>query len=310
MAEVCDAACVSTFTRDTVHSFTCDLPLDARRGKHGGQGAPSVRPVRPDEYQSTSTRMWMEQMAFFSIIITSHNQADFIRNAVASAVAQSHNNREIIVVDDASSDGSQQILEEFGDAIRLTKLDQNVGASRARNVGTAMARGDFLVFLDGDDLLLPWALTVYNEVAEREQPHIILSTMRWFEGEIPNISGDRVPDNIEVVAYDSLLEKDRPYRASASALVISRDAFNAVRGWTNEIFPMEDLDALIKLLSSGRTVQVLAQTIAGGRTCTVRPELNSLINASKSSIGKISFVHPRTALNASRLMTRALALAR
>jgi len=200
----------------------------------------------------------MEQMAFFSIIITSHNQAGFIRNAVASAVAQGHNNREIIVVDDASSDGSQRILEEFGDAIRLTKLDQNVGASRARNVGTAMARGDFLVFLDGDDLLLPWALTVYNEVAEREQPHIILSTMRWFEGQIPNVSGDRAPDNIEVVAYDSLLEKDRPYRASASALVISRDVFNAVRGWTNEIFPMEDLDALIKLLSSGRTVQVLA----------------------------------------------------
>ena len=79
-----------------------------------------------------------------------------------------------------------------------------------------------MVFLDGDDLLLPWALTVYNEVAEREQPHIILSTMRWFEGQIPNVSGDRAPDNIEVVAYDSLLEKDRPYRASASALVYAR----------------------------------------------------------------------------------------
>jgi len=202
--------------------------------------------------------MWMEQMAFFSVIITSHNQADFIRNAVASAAAQSHSNREIIVVDDASSDGSQQILEEYGDTIRLTKLGKNVGASRARNVGTAVARGKFLVFLDGDDLLLPWALTVYNEVVEREQPHIILSTMRWFEGQIPNMSSDRVPDNIEVVAYDSLLEKDRPYRASASALVISRDVFNAVSGWTNEIFPMEDLDALIKLLSSGRTAQILA----------------------------------------------------
>ena len=197
-------------------------------------------------------------MPFFSIIITSRNQAGFIRNAVASAVGQAHHNKEIIVVDDASSDGSQRILEEYGDAIRLAKLDENVGASRARNVGIAMAKGDFLVFLDGDDLLLPWALTVYNEVVDREQPHIILSTMRWFEGQIPNISSDRAPDNIEVVAYDSLLEKDRPYRASASALVLSRDVFNAVCGWTNEIFPMEDLDALIKLLSSGRTVQILA----------------------------------------------------
>jgi glycosyltransferase involved in cell wall biosynthesis len=197
-------------------------------------------------------------MALFSIIITSHNQAGFIRNAVASAVAQIHGNREIIVVDDASSDGSQRILEEYGDAIQLVKLDKNVGASRARNVGIAIAKGDFLVFLDGDDLLLPWALAVYNEVVHREQPHIILSTMRWFEGQAPNISGDRVPANIEAVAYESLLEKDRPYRASASALVINRDVFRAVSGWTNEIFPMEDLDVLIKLLSSGRTVQILA----------------------------------------------------
>jgi glycosyltransferase involved in cell wall biosynthesis len=173
-------------------------------------------------------------------------------------VAQRHSNKEIIVVDDASSDGSQRILEEYGDAIRLTKLEKNVGASRARNVGTAMASGDFLVFLDGDDSFFPWALTVYNEVVEREHPQIVLSTMRWFEGQMPNVSSDRAPDNIEVVAYDSLLEKDRPYRASASALVISREAFNAVRGWTSEIFPMEDLDALIKLLSSGRTVQILA----------------------------------------------------
>ena len=197
-------------------------------------------------------------MAFFSVIITSHNQAHFIRNAIASALAQSHANKEIIVVDDASSDGSRRILEEYGDAIRLIKLDKNVGASRARNVGIAAATGDFLVFLDGDDVLLPWALVVYSQVVDRARPHIILSTMRWFEGQVPNTSSDLAPNNVEVVAYDSLLEKDRPYRASASALVISREVFAQVRGWTNEIFPMEDLDALIKLLSSGRTAQILA----------------------------------------------------
>ena len=204
------------------------------------------------------TRVRTGQMAFFSIIITSHNQANFIRDAVTSAVAQTLAHREIIVIDDASSDGSQPILEEYGDAIRLIKLEKNVGASSARNIGIAAAKGDFLVFLDGDDVLLPWALAVYNQVVERERPHIILSTMRWFHEQTPDISSDRAPDNVEVVAYDSLLEKDRPYRASASALVISHAVFTQVRGWTNEIFPMEDLDVLIKLLSSGRTAQILA----------------------------------------------------
>ena len=197
-------------------------------------------------------------MALFSIIITSHDQASFIRNAVDSAVAQTHDDKQIVVVDDASSDGSQEILEGYGDAIRLVKMEKNVGASRARNIGVATATGDFLVFLDGDDVFFPWALEVYGEIADRERAEIILSTMRWFEGQAPDLSSERKPQHVEVVAYESLLEKDRSYRASASALVIRRDVFAKVQGWTNEIFPMEDLDVLVKLLQSGRTAQILA----------------------------------------------------
>jgi glycosyltransferase involved in cell wall biosynthesis len=196
-------------------------------------------------------------MAIFSIIITSHDQAKFIRDAVDSAVAQNYAGKEVIVIDDASQDGSQSILEGYGDAIRLVKVENNVGASRARNAGIAIAKGDFLVFLDGDDLLLPWALEVYGAVADRNRPHIILSTMRWFEGHAPKLNSEGKPQHIEVVGYESLLEKDRPYRASASALVICRDVFTKVQGWTNEIFPMEDLDVLIKLLQSGLTAQIL-----------------------------------------------------
>jgi glycosyltransferase involved in cell wall biosynthesis len=197
-------------------------------------------------------------MAFFSIIITSHNQANFIRDAVGSALSQAYVDKEIVVVEDASSDESPGILERYGDAIRLIKLENNVGASRARNLGIAAANGDFLVFLDGDDLLLPWALDIYSEIVDRKRPHIILSAMLWFEARIPKFDSERRPASIEVVAYESLLEKDRPYRASASALVVSRDVFTKVQGWTNEIFPMEDLDVLIKLLHSGQTVQILA----------------------------------------------------
>jgi len=197
-------------------------------------------------------------MAFLSVIITSYNQAKFIHAAVASALAQTHANKEIIVIDDGSTDASPAILEEFGNSIQLIKLEENVGACRARNVGIALAKGDFLVFLDGDDVLLPWALAVYGEIVDRMRPNIILSAMRWFEGDVPQISAESPPVQIEVVDYESLLEKDRPYRASASALVIKRDAFIRVLGWPTEIFPLEDVAVLIRLLQSGRTVQILS----------------------------------------------------
>lgn len=196
-------------------------------------------------------------MALFSVIITSYNQANFIRAAVESAIAQTHGRREVIVVDDASTDGSAKLLEEYGSAIQLIKLDENVGACRARNEGIAMAKGDFLVFLDGDDLLFPWALKVYSEIVKRKQPNIILGAMQWFEGESPKIGEESRPGQIEMVDYETLVKKDRPYRASASAMVIRREAFSSVRGWPTEIFPLEDLDVLFRLLRSGRTVQIL-----------------------------------------------------
>jgi GT2 family glycosyltransferase len=149
------------------------------------------------------------------------------------------------------------MLEGYGNAIELIKLRENVGACAARNAGIAMANGDFLVFLDGDDLLFPWTLEMYSEIVGRKQPNIILGAMRWFEGENPKISEESRPAQIEVVDYETLVQKDRPYRASASAMVISREAFTRVQGWPTEIFPLEDLDVLIRLLRSGRTVQIL-----------------------------------------------------
>ena len=196
-------------------------------------------------------------MILFSIIITSHNQSSFIRDAVDSALAQTHRPNEIIVVDDASTDNSQAILESYGDKVRLIKLSRNVGAGSARNAGVEAARGKFLVFLDGDDALLPWALEVYSRVLSREDPKIILGTMLWFDHELRGADGPG-PEQVRIVAYESLLEKDRPYRASASALVIDREVFTNVKGWTNDAFPMDDLDALIKLFHSGRTVQILS----------------------------------------------------
>jgi len=225
------------------------------------------------------------KMTSFSIIITSHNQAQFIREAVESALAQTYRSREVIVVDDGSSDASLVVLEEFSDAIQLVKLEQNVGACRARNAGVSRAKGDFLVFLDGDDLLLPWALSLYNEIVDRKQPNIILSRMRWFEQEAPGVSCETTPTQVEVVDYETLLNKDRPYRASASAFVIRRDAFVQVRGWPTEIFPLEDLAVLLQLCQSGRTVQILAPV-----TVCYRIHAANTVHQLAACIGALRFI--------------------
>ena len=90
-------------------------------------------------------------MKTISAIIPTYNYGRFLREAIGSALAQTYPPIEIIVVDDGSIDDTPQILAEFGDRIRaIRQTNQGVGA--ARNAGIAAARGEYLAFLDSDDV--------------------------------------------------------------------------------------------------------------------------------------------------------------
>jgi glycosyltransferase involved in cell wall biosynthesis len=197
-------------------------------------------------------------MPTFSIIITFYNQKAFIRDAVGSALAQGSPGKEVIIIDDGSEDGSNDILAEYGDTIKIQVLERNEGASAARNWGASLASGDFLVFLDGDDILLPWALNVYGRIIELKNPKLILSKMVWFKGRFSPAAVSNAPREISVVDYEAFMKKDRAYRVSASAMVVDRESFLSVGGWSTDIWPMEDHDLLMRLGYSGRTIQILS----------------------------------------------------
>lgn len=88
-----------------------------------------------------------------SVIITAYNYGRYIERAIRSAMSQSldKNSYEIIVVDDASTDETQQILQNYKDDVRLIALEKNVGLAHARNIGIQKARGQYVIFLDADD---------------------------------------------------------------------------------------------------------------------------------------------------------------
>jgi len=153
-------------------------------------------------------------------------------------------------------------------------LTENGGGSAARNAGAARATGDYLVFLDGDDALAPWALEVYARLARQHRPAIMLASMFFFEGPSP-AAGDvywRGPDRvvdydgrreaIRYVDYGTLLAKDRPFRSSGSSMVMEREAFRKAGGWTAEIFPGEDTDLQLKMLYDKPALHILAPPTA------------------------------------------------
>ena len=92
-----------------------------------------------------------------SITIPTFNCARFLGRAIGSAFAQSYTDYEIIVVDDGSTDDTRQVLAEFGDRIRYF-YQTNGGLSSARNLALSQARGEFIAYLDADDLWYPHRL--------------------------------------------------------------------------------------------------------------------------------------------------------
>jgi glycosyltransferase involved in cell wall biosynthesis len=193
----------------------------------------------------------------FSIVIACYNQEAFIRESVESALSQRHPGKEIIVVDDCSSDGTAAILKSFGSSINLAILAKNSGVYASRNHGASLAKGEYLVFLDGDDVLMPWALNVYDHIVSNCSPQIILGRAVRFHEKVPEVNESDIPKSIQFVEYDYFLAKDRSGIYNSSALVVNRAHFWSAEGWSHGIFYQDIQDLLAKLGASGKMIFML-----------------------------------------------------
>jgi glycosyltransferase involved in cell wall biosynthesis len=96
------------------------------------------------------------------VIVPCFNGAAYLREAIDSALQQVGVSFEVIAVDDGSTDASREVLASYGDRVRRIFQD-NAGVARARNVGIAAARGEYVAFLDCDDVWLPHKLAAQLE---------------------------------------------------------------------------------------------------------------------------------------------------
>jgi GT2 family glycosyltransferase len=97
-----------------------------------------------------------------SVIIPTFNRCALLRRAIGSVIGQTHSDLEILIVDDGSTDDTANMLRrDYGNDIRIKVIwQENQGVCRARNRALDAAEGDFIAFLDSDDIWLPWKLEV------------------------------------------------------------------------------------------------------------------------------------------------------
>lgn len=115
-----------------------------------------------------------------SIVTPCYNGARFLRETIESVLKQTRPPLEMIVVDDGSTDDSAAIAESYGPPVRVIR-QKNQGESVARNRGIAEAKGDYLLFLDADDMLAPEALERLAEAAGAAPGAVVLMGSASFE---------------------------------------------------------------------------------------------------------------------------------
>lgn len=103
-----------------------------------------------------------------SVVIPAYNAARWIRETIASVLAQTHRPIELLVIDDGSTDDTVAIATSFGDDVAVVR-QANAGAATARNTGIARSRGDYVALLDADDLWHPRKLEVQVGALEADR---------------------------------------------------------------------------------------------------------------------------------------------
>lgn len=121
----------------------------------------------------------MTDKPFISVVIPLYNKEKSIAQSLKSVLDQTYTNFEIVVVDDGSTDKSVEVVKNIGNE-RIQLLGQpNAGPSKARNTGVKNSKGDWVVFLDADDELLPEALSIFTEIIVEHQDVDIIDCNRY-----------------------------------------------------------------------------------------------------------------------------------
>jgi glycosyltransferase involved in cell wall biosynthesis len=179
------------------------------------------------------------------VVVPTYNRAGLVERAVRSVLAQTVEELEVLVVDDASTDGTGRVVEALADArIRYVRHPEKRGGARARNTGIDLATGDYVAFLDSDDEWLPRKieaqLDVFAEAGERVGAVYCPSLTDRGHGPVPRRGTLHRGD-----VHDVLLGGWCP--PTTSLFVLRRTVLDAGHRFDPELPGFQDLDLWLRI---------------------------------------------------------------
>lgn len=182
----------------------------------------------------------------FSVIIPTYNREQCLPQAIESVRRQTFTDYEIIVVDDGSTDGTAAYLASLGSDVRAI-IQPNSGPGEARNAGARIARGEYLTFLDSDDIWYPWTLAAHEEALASTGASISSGTGVFFHNHPPEPPATTAP---ALRSFDSFLHAcsgDSFPCGGTPSIAVRTTAFLKVGGFAPGRINGEDTDLWLRL---------------------------------------------------------------
>jgi glycosyltransferase involved in cell wall biosynthesis len=214
--------------------------------------ASSVRSRQVPELTTTP------QAGLVSIIVPCYNAARFLTETLESAFKQSYSNTELIVIDDGSTDKTAELIRSYGDRLKA-EFGPNRGASAARNRGTALARGEFIQYLDSDDVLTPAAVAERVAALQKSGADVAYSDWERLVEVNPGIFkiGAKVVRRIEDIHPDVEIALITSFWAPPAAMTYRRAIVEKIGGWKESLPVIQDARFLQDAaLTGGRFIYV------------------------------------------------------
>ncbi|WP_323754338.1 glycosyltransferase family 2 protein [Marinobacter sp.] len=191
-------------------------------------------------------------MPKLSIVIPTHNRPDRLKKAVESAMKQSYEDLEIIVVDDGSCPAAN--CEQMGGRVSLSRHDHARGVSAARNTGLARAAGEYVAFLDDDDVLHPGYAEAMVEFLDSNKGEIDFawSSLRVHDESSGKSTVTRQrPCMIRRQSRSSELDYEAVAYVGASGMCFRAEVLRQFEGFDESLTVSEDRELAFRMLSGG-----------------------------------------------------------
>jgi len=195
-----------------------------------------------------------------SVYITSYNQKAYLKEAIDSVLNQTLMPFEIIVVDDYSSDGSIELIKRYKKAypnlFQVFFNKKNIGIVETRNQAISLLRGDYVTWLDGDDIFLPKKLEIQSDIIKKTGVNLVYTNFYMASGEIDNYTKiwfsniEELPKSENIFA--DVIARNFPLNTLFRYELVERKLLNSIGIYDTHLEIYEDFDFRIRLCKTAQ----------------------------------------------------------